>query len=134
MYLRKGKSCRQHALGIMHFEGKKTRCGVDIVRKNLRQANSMLSFLYLDGCPEEDATGYSWPETDLALVAMVSCICGDINTAEINRIAIRECGGSFVEGAVWMEPDITECQFSSASLQLCDASIVSFESDIYLTF
>ena len=85
----------------------------------------MLSHPDLDGCPDEEAAGYSWPETDLGMVAMVSCICGNIDTAEISRVAIRECGGSFAEGAAWVEPDISTCQFSVASMQLCDASTVS---------
>ena len=85
----------------------------------------MLFFSDLDGCPDEEAAGYSWPETDLGMVAMVSCICGNIDTAEISRVAIRECGGSFAEGAAWVEPDISECQFSGASRLLCDASTVS---------
>ena len=80
---------------------------------------------YLDGCPNEEAEGYSWPETDLGMVAMVSCICGNIDTTDISRVAIRECGGSFAAGAAWVEPDISDCQFSSASIQLCDASTVS---------
>ena len=85
----------------------------------------MLLLLCLDGCPEEDAAGYSWPETDLGFVAMVSCICGNIDTAEISRLAVRECAGSFAEGAAWNEPDISQCQFSDAAVQLCDASTVS---------
>ena len=85
----------------------------------------MLSHPDLDGCPDEEAAGYSWSETDLEMVAMVSCICGNIDTAEISRVAIRECGGSFAAGAAWVEPDISDCQFSGASMLLCDASIVS---------
>ena len=91
----------------------------------------MLSHPDLDGCPDEEAAGYSWSETDLGMVDMVSCICGNIDTAEISRVAIRECGGSFAEGAAWVEPDISTCQFSSASRLLCDASIVSLSSQIF---
>ena len=90
----------------------------------------MLSSPDLDGCPDEEAAGYSWPETDLQMVAMVSCICGNINTAEISQVTIRECRGSFAGGAAWGEPDISECQFSGASMQLCDVSTVSLSSQI----
>ena len=85
----------------------------------------MLSHPDLDGCPDEEAATYSWPETDLGMVAMVSCTCGNIDTAEISQVAIRVCGGSFAEGAVWVEPDISDCQFSDASRLLCDVSTVS---------
>ena len=85
----------------------------------------MLSHPDIDGCPDEEAAGYSWPETDLGMVVMVSCISGNIDTSEISRVAIRECGGSFAGRAAWVEPDISRCQFSSTSMQLCDASTVS---------
>ena len=91
----------------------------------------MLSHPDLDGCTDEEAAGYSWPETDLGMVAMVSCICGNIDTTEISRVAIRECRGSFTEGAAWVEPDISDCQFSSVSRLLCDASTVSLSSQIF---
>ena len=92
---------------------------------------TMLSSPDLDGCPDEETAGYSWPETDLRMVAMVSCICGNINTAEIRRVANRECGGSFTDGAAWSEADISECQFSVISTQLYNASSVSLSNQIF---
>ena len=89
----------------------------------------------VDGCPSEEIDGFKWPESDLDLLGLaisVSCTCGSLDTTMLKLQAIRNCTGSYTEGAKWMGPgNSTACQFSNAAMNLCSLYDVSCLSQGY---
>ena len=85
-----------------------------------------------DACNAETTTvqgtilPVSWTETELGETVSVSCPCGNVDTNTINRQASRMCGGSYSGGVDWIAPYDTECQFGGTALELCEASLVSY--------
>ena len=80
------------------------------------------SAFYSDGCPSEEIDGFIWPESDLNLLGPihVSCTCGNLDTTMLNLQAVRNCKGSYTDGASWMGPGkSTACRLSSAAINLC---------------
>ena len=55
----------------------------------------------------------------------MSCPC-DFSLGSTALIATRECGGDFVTGAVWLEPDTAACEFSVTARMLCRLAEVSY--------
>ena len=45
--------------------------------------------------------------------------------APANATISRRCGGTYSEGASWDEVDYSQCRFTSITLKLCEASLVS---------
>lgn len=45
--------------------------------------------------------------------------------APANATISRRCGGTYSEGASWDEVDYSQCHFTSITLKLCEASLVS---------
>ena len=92
----------------------------------------------LDGCRSDTTTIPSrsndpalelavlWPETDLGRVSMVACPCGSVSSiVGVSLRATRYCGGNFVSGAQWEEPDVSPCDFSDTARQICQLASVS---------
>ena len=70
-----------------------------------------------------------WPEADLGEVVSVQCPCGNLSalsgSANFERNASRRCGGNFTAGAVWDDGNITACNFSITTRQLCQITNVT---------
>lgn len=89
-----------------------------------------ISFLcsLTDGCPSEVIDGFTWPESDLNLLGPVgvSCDCGNLDTTVVSLQAIRNCTGSYTDGAMWVgRGNSTACRFSSNVASLCGITTVS---------
>ena len=90
--------------------------------------------LILDGCrstttpiPSVSGDGnltiiITWPETNLAEVAEVTCPCGTLNITA--QVATRRCGGNFINGAKWDTPNIDPCNLSDNARRICQLSEV----------
>lgn len=88
---------------------------------------------FADGCPAETdqiAQGVGihlrWNESDISSNLSQPCPCKDIIAAPANATVSRKCGGTYSEGASWDEVDYTQCRFTSITLKLCEASLVSW--------
>ena len=66
-----------------------------------------------------------WPESEIGQNVNESCACGSLDTTGIDRQATRVCGGNYTDGAVWMAQEVSQCDFSNTTLQLCQATQVS---------
>ena len=80
--------------------------------------------------------GFAWPESDLNLLGpvRVSCNCGNVDTTVVSLQAVRNCTGSYTEGARWMGlGNSTACQFSSNIASLCGLTTVSGPRNIIIT-
>ena len=62
-----------------------------------------------------------------------SCPCGN-NSSEGGGIlqATRYCGGDFISGAMWTEPNVAACNFSDLTREICDLRNVSHACSIVL--
>ena len=47
-------------------------------------------------------------------------------------IATRECGGDFDTGAVWLEPNTADCEFSVTVRMLCRLAEVNYLISIFV--
>ena len=96
-----------------------------------------LCYIIVDGCPSEEIDGLTWPESDIDLLGptiRVSCTCGSLDTTMLKLQAIRNCTGSYTDGAEWMGPgNSTACQFSNVAMNLCSLYDVSCLFIIILT-
>lgn len=82
-----------------------------------------------DGCRSETIDGFTWPESDLNLLGLirVSCNCGNLDTTVVSLQALRNCSGSYTDGARWADRgNSTACRFSSNVASLCDVTTVSY--------
>ena len=87
----------------------------------------MDSVLSTDACPGETTVFnhsplssemlLQWPETPIGTVAEVLCPC---ETVGVPQIATRSCGGDFITGGIWGEPEDHPCNFSILASQLCE--------------
>lgn len=89
-----------------------------------------------DRCPAEDTMirapdddsnfhfSISWPETFLGDTAIEECPCGVLNLSSTSFKANRTCGGTFDNGARWMAPNDSPCNFSITARRLCHLSMV----------
>ena len=87
---------------------------------------------FADGCPaktDQIAQGVGihlrWNESDINSRLSQPCPCKDIIAAPANATISRRCGGTYSEGASWDAVDYTQCRFTSITLKLCEASLVS---------
>ena len=66
----------------------------------------------------------TWPETNLAELAVVTCPCGTLDISA--QVATRYCGGNFVTGAVWSsyDPNTSPCNLSDNARKICQLSLV----------
>ena len=88
--------------------------------------NLVYHFSLADGCPQDNSNQlYRWPESELGIGITLSCSCGQLNTSEINRQAVRVCGGSYSQGVEWRQANTTLCAFDTNAQSLCDATLVS---------
>ena len=118
-----------------------------------------MSFVIKDGCVAEVTINYPfdniteipfilpWQATDIGqsfsikyvhcrvftvLIPLLSsrCPCGpDDFDIGVRRFATRLCGGTFIDGAMWLEPDDDECSmFSLSARRLCELASVSLLS------
>ena len=62
-----------------------------------------------------------------------SCPCG-YKSSEGGGIlqATRYCGGDFISGALWTEPNVAACNFSDLTHKICDLRNVSHSYSIVL--
>ena len=58
-----------------------------------------------------------WNETMILQQVKKPCPCQTLTQVFITR----HCGGSYSQGAQWMDMDTTQCNFTDRSLQLCEA-------------
>lgn len=94
---------------------------------------SFLSFTFtlLDGCPPEstivpfpnrtdlDIT-LMWPESNLGETPEISCPCSNLSLVDgQSHTASRRCGGNFLVGASWEDPEDSACNFTEIARQLC---------------
>ena len=70
---------------------------------------------------------YFWQKTEIGSVNYEPCPCNEFFNAQ----AVRQCGGSFTEGAMWNEPDYSQCEAalsqitrSRITINLCLATLV----------
>ena len=94
-----------------------------------------IHFNYLDGCQQNITTIRSvsgddnltititWPETNLAKVAVVTCPCGTLNIT--SQVATRRCGGNFNNGAQWDTADVDPCNLTDSARRICQLSEVT---------
>ena len=64
----------------------------------------------------------TWPETNLAEVAVVTCPCGTLNITA--QVATRRCGGNFINGAQWDTANVDPCNLSDNARRICQLSEV----------
>ena len=95
-------------------------------------SNDIVLNTFADGCPAETdqiAQGVGihlrWNESDISSNLSQPCPCKDIIAAPANATVSRKCGGTYSEGASWDEVDYSQCRFTSITLKLCEASLVS---------
>ena len=74
----------------------------------------------------------TWPETNLAEVAVVTCPCGTLPIT--GSVATRRCGGDFINGAQWETPDADPCNLSDNARRICQLSGVSDTSGVLWYF
>ena len=83
-------------------------------------------FPSIDACPSQkikfDNTSIEimWNETMILQTAKHPCPCQSLTGVNITR----KCEGSYSDGAAWTAMDITLCNMTAISLQLCEASLV----------
>ena len=68
----------------------------------------------------------TWPETNLAEVAVVTCSCGTLNITA--QVATRRCGGNFINGAQWDTANVDPCNLSDNARRICQLSEVHYTS------
>ena len=97
--------------------------------------NIHIIIIYLDGCQPNTTLISSvsgdgnltititWPETNLAEVAVVTCLCGTLNITA--QVATRHCGGNFINGAQWDTADVDPCNLSENARRICQLSEVT---------
>ena len=97
-----------------------------------------------DGCPSTttsipSASGdnnlmitITWPETNLAEVAVVTCPCGTLNITA--QVATRRCGGSFINGTQWDTANVDPCNLRDNARRICRLSEVLIHQFLYLLF
>ena len=61
-----------------------------------------------------------WPEINLGDIAIVECPCGGLNLNSTALIATRECRGDYETGAQWRSPNVSPCNFTDTTRELCD--------------
>ena len=88
--------------------------------------------IFADGCPaktDQIAQGIGihlhWNESEISSHLSQPCPCKDIIVAPEIATISRRCGGTYSEGASWDEVDYSQCHFTSITLRLCEASLVS---------
>ena len=93
-------------------------------------------FSHTDGCqstttsiPSVSGDGnltitITWPETNLAEVAVVTCPCGTLNITA--QVATRRCGGNFINGAQWDTANVDPCNLSDNARRICQLSEVLY--------
>ena len=63
-----------------------------------------------------------WPESPVGNISVLNCPCPQ---AAISRQATRVCSASSDGlGGVWLEANLTECQFSSLAWDLCNSEVL----------
>ena len=72
----------------------------------------------------------TWPETNLAEVAVVTCPCGTLNITA--QVATRRCGGNFINGAQWDTANVDPCNLSDNARRICKLSTVITHQILYL--
>ena len=60
-----------------------------------------------------------FPETNLGDTARVECPCGSLNLSSTLLIGTRVCGGTYENGAIWEVADVSACNFSDTTRELC---------------
>ena len=63
-----------------------------------------------------------WPETDISQTAVVSCPCGE---SGVNGNATRRCWGTFQDAAYWEEAQVSQCNLTATTINLCNLLSVS---------
>ena len=63
-----------------------------------------------------------WLETDISLTAVVSCPCRE---SGVNANATRRCWGTFQDAAYWEEAQVSECNLTATTINLCNLLSVS---------
>lgn len=85
--------------------------------------------LCADGCDKEVESllvdgqvrgELDWPELGIGWTTARSCPCSQVSIA---REASRVCGGDFLTGGVWVNSDVSPCQFDPLAFQLCAATV-----------
>ena len=70
----------------------------------------------------------TWPETNLAEVAVVTCPCGTLNITA--QVATRRCGGNFINGAQWDTANVDPCNLSDNARRICQLSDVIYYTSV----
>ena len=52
----------------------------------------------------------TWKESELGTEVVENCPCGT---------ATRMCGGTYSDGVVWDDPDISQCPLEETTISLC---------------
>ncbi len=94
-------------------------------------------FVILDGCSSKNITvpsyqgnnlldfNITFPETNLGHVAVVECPCGGLNLSSTALLARQKCGGTYENGAIWEGADVSACNFTDTTRELCNLVSVS---------
>ncbi len=62
----------------------------------------------------------NWDETNIGDTAKSICPCGDLTAFGAGALfATRYCGGDFNNGGRWSTPDISQCNFTDLSRDIC---------------
>ena len=64
-----------------------------------------------------------WPETNIGVVAVVGCPCGN-GRSEGQLQARRYCGGNPNFGGIWSTADVVRCNFSDLAREICNLANV----------
>ena len=65
-----------------------------------------------------------WPEVNIGELAEVGCPCGNVTLQEGSLIATRYCGGDFINGSQWDNPNVASCNFSHLAREICQLAEV----------
>ena len=67
----------------------------------------------------------NWEETNIGDSVKVKCPCGNLTFGMEALFANRYCGGDFNNGGKWSNPDVSQCNFTDLSREICQLLEVS---------
>ena len=111
--------CRKLALSIIVTDGCKS--------------NNTVIPSYQSGSPLLNLT-IVWPEINIGETIILGCPCGSVDLQSSFLVASRTCGGDYLSGAKWEEPNVDPCNFTDSIRELCLLASVCFLLILYNYF
>ena len=76
-----------------------------------------------DGCEVDTSSDngitLEWPEVSIGRLVEMQCPCELPLERDISLTATRLCGGDFIAGGEWEEPEKSQCDLSDFAKSLC---------------